>query len=148
MILVLDEWVIHDLKGENGPHRRQEADLFLDRIRERCERVAVLSDSPWIRKAKRLMKETDSLTRQASRKLHGLILRDQNKTQYVDELGFQEIPFPVPPDDQYLVQTYIAANADVLVTSDQRLFEALQAPDCAGINVVLRNGFLRQYLAT
>lgn len=42
MDLVLNGWIIHDLSGENGPRRQDEAVRFLEAVIEKCDRIVIL----------------------------------------------------------------------------------------------------------
>ena len=55
------------------------------------------------------------------------------------------VPDQTPVEDVYLVLAYLAGNANLLVTTDLGLFDALAAED--GINCRLRDDFLPEYLA-
>lgn len=37
---VVNEWLFHDLLGENGEHKQEQTYQFLERLRERCDRIA------------------------------------------------------------------------------------------------------------
>lgn len=52
---VLNEWLLHDLRGDNAEIAQEESYKFLIRLIERCDRIAVLRGSPWIQKAYELM---------------------------------------------------------------------------------------------
>ncbi len=147
MDLVLNEWIIHDLSGENGPRRQDEAVRFLEVLVEKCDRIVVLQTSAWMRKAYRMMKQTDPLIRELSRLLHQEVLRNPQKSRVLNPSEIPPIPQilldPVPEDDRYLIQTYLGGPADVLVTGDERLRNALS--DKPDIRIRLRDDFLREY---
>jgi len=145
MDMVLDEWIIHDLLGENGERRQQEAMEFLKTIRAKCDRIVVLQEGPWMNKAYGLMKRSDQPFRGMSRFLHGAILQDPRKAVRLMPQEIQDIPYEisVPEKDRYLVDTYFSARADVLVTTDEPLKEALSDTN---VNVRLRDEFLKEYL--
>jgi hypothetical protein len=39
MLLILDEWIIHDLQGDNGEEKQKESSAFLYKIKERCDKI-------------------------------------------------------------------------------------------------------------
>jgi len=148
LCIVADEWLLNDLRGDNQQKAQQDAYRLLIQLREKCDGLAVLHDSPWEKKAYRLT-EIQEPVRGLGRLLYRDILRNWQKCLllYPNEVN----PLPseyaarIPRKDHYLVQTYLAAHADVLTTSDGTLAEALRT--VAGINVVMRDEFLREYLA-
>lgn len=64
---VVNEWLLHDLMGENGPIRQKEADLFLDCLLHQCDVIVFVEGSPWAKKAYKLMKLTDPTYRLLSK---------------------------------------------------------------------------------
>ena len=79
MILVLNEWVFHDLLLDNGDAAFQETARFLIAFRESEDILVVPAEERWKRKAFQLMTMADIRQRLVSRLLHGL-LRDSNRT--------------------------------------------------------------------
>jgi len=144
---VLNEWILHDLRGDNGPKAQEESHRFLDKLKEKCDRIAVLIGSPWMGKAYELMWHTNPPIRTLSKHLHG-ILRDSRKCELLDQSRIKTLPEDlkgsVPPGDFYLVETYYSADAQVLVTTDQKLIQILSAAQ--NVNIRLRDEFLRKYL--
>lgn len=142
--LVLNEWVLHDLAGTQAARRT--AFQLLKRIEQLGDQIAVLRGSPWIRKAYGLMKYTDPESRMISKFLQR-ILRDPNLCRIVESAEVPELSEDVkqrtPPDDVYLIETYLAADATVLVTTDHPLFDAFHN---TSISIRLKDGFLEEYL--
>jgi hypothetical protein len=142
---VVNEWLLHNLRGDNGEEAQREAERFLTTLWEQCDRLVVLWGSPWMRKAFALMKIPDEPIRQLSKLLQTL-LRDAQECClfHPDEVP----PLPawggqVRPDDRYLVRVFCAAGVDVLATSDEPLREALEEH----MQVASRDAFLAQYLS-
>ena len=79
MILVLNEWVFHDLLLDNGDAAFQETARFLIAFRESEDILVIPAEERWKRKAFQLMTMADVRQRLVSRLLHGL-LRDSNRT--------------------------------------------------------------------
>ena len=50
MILIIDEWLWHDLAGENGEEKQKEAFRFLECIFKICDKIAIMENSPFIKK--------------------------------------------------------------------------------------------------
>ncbi|MCH8311042.1 MAG: hypothetical protein IIB17_11195 [Chloroflexi bacterium] len=55
----------------------------------------------------------------------------------------ESIAEQTPEEDHYLVQLYLAAEADLLVTSDVKLHDALDSVE--SVKVQLRDDFLQSY---
>lgn len=66
---VVNEWLLHNLKGENGQERQREADKFLDILYRRCDIIVFVPGSPWAKKAYELMEFSDPKRRLLSKKL-------------------------------------------------------------------------------
>ncbi len=140
----MNEWLLHDLKGDNGPNRQKEANLFLDWLLRQCDIFVFVKGSPWAKKAYELMKLTDPTCRLLSKKLWSL-LGDLKKRRYLRLEELQPIPKEcqqvVNPDDEYLVRALITANAHGIITTDEKLREALST---CNIPVIMREDFLSQ----
>jgi predicted nucleic acid-binding protein len=147
---IINEWLLHDLRGDNGQEAQEESHRFLRRLKEKCDRIAVLSGSPWMEKAYELMRHSTPAVRTLSKYLHEAILRDSKKCRFLDQNEIKTIPEDVrvlvPQEDLYLVETYYSADASALVTTDKPLYEALSTAQNPSINVRLRDDFLKQYL--
>ncbi|MDW8027024.1 MAG: hypothetical protein RMK94_01375 [Armatimonadota bacterium] len=106
---VVNEWLLHDLKGENGQERQKEADRFLDMLIRHCDIIVFVSGSPWAKKAYELMKFGDPKRRLLSKKLWGL-LRDANKRLLLKQDELQPLPEElqqvVKQDDWYLHSSF------------------------------------------
>ena len=57
--LVINEWLFHDVTGENGQSAQSETERFLRGFEQRSDRFAVLWGSPWIKKSHDLMTYND-----------------------------------------------------------------------------------------
>jgi len=148
---VLNEWILEDLLFNNGPQAYRQSLALLERIVERCDRIAVLSGSPWAAKAFLLMKSADPEVRRASKLLHLSILADANKCELVSQREVRPLPADlessVPRKDAYLVQTYLATGASAVVTTDRSLAKTLLTSSSIRIDVKTRDVFLEHYLS-
>lgn len=146
--IVVDEWLIHDLSGENGRKAQGQAYRFLSKLKDKCDRLVVLRGSVWVKKAYALMKSLDPDVQRLSRFLHLSILRDLKKCQYLEKCEVHALPedvaAKVPRKDIYLVETCCSAATAAFVTTDRTLFDCLQA--ACHINVRLRDEFLEEYI--
>ena len=148
MIPVLNEWVFHDLLRENGAQAFLETSAFLSSFCDSEHRLIVSYEPRWHDKANQLTLLPDAVGRRAGKSFH-LLLRDADRAILIYPEDTQSlatsVPDQTPVEDVYLVLAYLAGNANLLVTTDLGLFDALAAED--GINCRLRDDFLPEYLA-
>ena len=148
MTLVLNEWVFHDLMRENGDQAFLETSEFLLSFCDPEHSLIVPYEPRWHNKANQLTLLLDPAGRQASKSFH-LLLRDIDRAISIRAEDMQplltSIPHQVPDEDVYLVLAYLAGNADLLVTTDHGLFDALASEDA--INCQMREHFLAGYLS-
>ena len=146
MILVLNEWVFHDLLFENGDPTFQETARFLVAFGESEDILVIPAEERWKRKAHQLMTMSDTRRRLVSRLLHSLIL-DADRTIRIQPEADPPVPRELldrlPCEDVYLVLAYVSAGADLLITTDQKLFCAIGEHD--EVNCRMRDNFLPGY---
>ena len=146
MILVLNEWVFHDLLFENGDLAFRETARFLVALQGSEDILVIPAEERWNRKAFQLMTMSDTRQRLVSRLPHSL-LRDSNRTIRIQPVEAPLVPRELldrlPGEDVYLVQAYVAAGADLLITTDQGLYCAIGDHD--GVNCRMREDFLADY---
>ena len=146
MIIVLNEWVFHDLWGDNGGRRQQETVQFLISLVQSEDTLIVPNERRWVSKANSLMRFSDA-RRRAISKVFRSLYDDSERALRVRPEGDEVIPsglLPLlPEEDVYLVSSYLSANADVLVTTDDDLHEALVDSDL--VTCRMRDGFLAGY---
>jgi predicted nucleic acid-binding protein len=150
MRLILDEWVWADLKGENGEGAQRETFRLLQRVFEKCDRLVTVEGSPFLRKYFNMMQLRMNLgdpRRTIVRVVKAQFFQNSEKLQRLQEGSLPDTPaeleHKVKEDDHYLVRAYLAANADLLVTTDKPLMEALS--EC-GIRCMNRDTFISSYL--
>ncbi len=148
--LIVNEWLLEDLAGRNGDRAQQEAMEFLIVLTKRSDKIAVAHGTPWAEKAYKLLaKSTSQRLRRVNKLLFRLILYNPDNALLLApnelEALSTEIADQVPKEDHYLARTYLAAGADVLVTTDETLYGALTRLD--GFEPYMRQEFLRSYLA-
>lgn len=144
MLLVLNEWVFHDLLGENGDTQFRETARFLRRFRQSDDTLVIPAETRWNDKASRLMRMRDPAGRMISKLFHNL-MRDLDKAvkQSPDSPPIYDDLSDIPDEDVYLVQAYLSAGADLLVTTDTELCAALSRIDA--VNCSMRDAFLAAY---
>jgi len=143
----LNEWILHDLGGDNGQQLQTESFGFLQALIQKPDRIAVLIGSPWVVKAYRLMKHHHPLVLQIGKLLHLSVLLDNDKCLQLTSLDLAPLPDELNvldlKNDKYLFDLYYSANADLIVTSDMRLIDKVKHVE--GVRLVLRDDFLKDY---
>ncbi len=151
MILVLNEWVFHDLWGENGGANQNQTKNFLMSFRDSSDWLVVPAHGKnrWLGKVYELMgrSQLDPSLRIASRLFRSLI-EDSGKIVWVQLDDVDDVPqnllARLPEEDIYLVEAYLSASADMLVTTDRGLHDSLAAS--ALVFCRMRDDFLAEYL--
>jgi len=147
---VFNEWLLHDLFGENEVDAQKSAQDVLKKVVVKHDRIAFMLGTSWTKKTWDLMKKAkDDKTRSASKLLQA-ILYNPEITRIVHLKNAQPIPQPladqIPPDDLYLFQTYFAANVDALITTDRKLLKTIDAIQDANVVIRLKQDFVKEYL--
>ena len=146
MIIVLNEWIFHDLYGSNGDHRQSEAALFLGSLVRSDDTLVIPGEPRWTNRANRLMRFVDARRRTISKVFRSLY-DDSDRTLRVLSEDTAEVPpellAQIPEEDVYLASAYLSANADVLVTTDVPLFESLT--ESGLVTCRMRDDFLSDY---
>ena len=143
---VFNEWLLNELRGDNGPQAQNTAGRLLESLKDSRDRIAVARQTQWVDKAWSLMRHTHPVARRLSRYLHLNILLDNRKCLWLqkgDLKTLAESEKGIPEEDVYLIQVYHAAEADIIVTTDTDL---LAEAEKLGIRIVHRDVFVRQYL--
>ena len=146
MLIVLNEWIFHDLWGENGEPAQRETAHFLRLFVQSDDSLVIPNETRWSSKANRLMEFTD-VRRRVISKVFRSLYDDSDRALRVrsdwagDIRG--ELPTQLPEEDVYLVSAYLSADADVLVTTDVPLYEALA--DTELVICRMRDDFLADY---
>ena len=60
MILVLNEWVFHDLLGENGPDAFRQTATFIAKLNDSNDKLVMPTEERWRGKAYQLMTTTST----------------------------------------------------------------------------------------
>lgn len=149
MKIVLDEWLWADLAGENQATHQQESFCLLNEIFQRCDQLVTVAGSAFLSKLWVLAKRPPTeVLRKSVKVFKAQFFLNSEKLKQCEENEVcslpREIEARVKEDDQYLVRAYRTANADVLVTTDRALIQALGQHN---IRCRSREDFLREYLA-
>lgn len=147
--IVINEWIFHDIKG-NGLEAQERVERFLEAFSRGDDRIVVLRGSPWVFKAWQLWTHNDVRVQILSKLLYLGILIDPLKIIYLNPEEVCPLPSglaeQVPGDDLYLFQAAIAGRARIIVTTDQRLIDAVTNANDHGIELRLRDEFYLEYL--
>ena len=150
MLIVLNEWIFHDMWGENGVEKLEQAERFLKAFRESGDLLVIPApgEHRWRDKVYELLERAnwDPRIRSVSRLFRSLIRSDESSVAIPPENTVvlpTELAARLPPEDVYLVEAYLSAGADTLVTTDEGLHGALA--DFAVVECLLRDDFLAGY---
>ena len=113
------------------------------------DKVVMPTEERWRRKAFQLMTATGPAQRQVSKLLHSLL----RNTDRCIRLLHTDIPVApqtlyrwAPSEDVYLIEAYVASNADLLVTTDETLFD--KVAQHGHFTCQMRSDFLSGYGAS
>ena len=110
---VLNEWVFHDLLGENGGDAFKKTAEFLTSFDRSTDKLVIPTEERWTQKAYLLMRMTDVRGRQVSKIFRSLLLNSDRAVRLTPEdlpQIAQELQDQAPPEDLYLVLAYVATN--------------------------------------
>ncbi|GBC97100.1 hypothetical protein HRbin16_02920 [bacterium HR16] len=140
---IVDEWLWHDLNGENGDEKRAEAFAFVEKVLHKCDMIVSLKQSPFEQKFFQLCQRTDVVTRRIVRFFRMQILQNQQKYRTYAEADCPPLPdeSAVKTDDVYLVRLGLGGYGTV-VTTDNPLLQRLQEMNVPCIH---RDTLLKQY---
>lgn len=143
---VVNEWLWHDLSGDNGIELQERAVAFLLAFVQSPDLIVVVQGSPFDSKAWGFCCYTDVRRRSIARLFKSLRL-DSLKCRILHAEALPELPenlaAKAKPDDHYLIQAAIAVDGSVIITTDEPLKSVL---DLATIGAILRDPFLDDYL--
>lgn len=146
--LVVNEWLIHDLRGDNGEERQREGLQFLVVLVKKCDHLVVLEGSQWMAKAYNLMTHSELKIRQASIYLRSKVLLDPLKITKRNPKDISVLPEKlkalVSAEDEYLIQLHLAVPGSIVVTTDEDLQHSFSPfPE---VRIRLRTRFMAEYL--
>lgn len=147
MIIVLNEWVFHDLLGDNGPERRRQTLAFMETFESSDDRLVIPNEDRWLRKAHALMLRQEPDGKMIGALVSRILWNSKNFVQAEPNPALipDDLLRETPSEDIYLVEAYLSAGADALVTTDCGLHGALA--DFSAVDCRLRGDFLAGYFA-
>lgn len=150
--LIINEWFLHDLNGDNGKDRlRETARVLLFLIEKNTFRIFVAKDSPWMDKARKMATNHKEPTKRLMHLLFSNVIRDSKKCKLIatSELPdiSQEMFAHVPQEDTYLIKLSMKAAPCVLVSTDHELVNSLKKfEQNTKVTPLLRNEWLSRII--
>lgn len=140
---ILDEWIWSDLRGDNGEERQKETFLFLEKLFQKCDKIAVARNSKFQQKEWNFYRiATDPLRRGIARFYINSIRFNHSKYEEIEIEEESALIENINPDDIYLVKTYNRTGGEI-ITTDSRLIEACKSQN---ISCKHRDELLHEYL--
>jgi len=124
LLIIPDEWLIHDLIGENGENKQRETINFLEKVYIKCDKLVILSGSPFNNKVyKLLFKDSRVHVRKISKFFYLKFLINSEKCIKLDSVKElpENIKDKVPEEDRYLFQIRETLQEGIIVTTDEGL---------------------------
>jgi len=146
---VFDEWLWADLNGENGDEARREAVEILDAVFKKCDQLVSSRGSPFLQKFYDMAKlaSIGDVRRKIVEVFKAQFFENSEKLCLLQAEDLPEIPREmeqkVKEDDRYLIRCYFAGEADLLVTTDNPLIEALSG---SSVHCKHKKDFVSEYL--
>jgi hypothetical protein len=145
--LIIDEWLWEDLSRAKGTEKGKEAFNFLRAIFQKCDNIVIVRPSKFLQKAWNLFSRPDLEAKYVASYFAEYFLQNSKKVRFVETSELPPLPkqfeASVKDDDHYLVQAYVFVDAELLITTDSPLKDALIA---GGLNCEWRDWFLPQYI--
>jgi hypothetical protein len=150
--IVFDEWIFHELGGEDGPDKQQETFNLLIKLINICDKIVVLDDSPFVQKWDTYYAESrsDRDRRAMCDYLFAMIFSNELKIHKLTQRDIKPLPKDliklVPVSDHYLIQSYLKVQhkGGFVVTTDgnwkhEKLINK-------SMDIRMRDEFINQYM--
>ncbi|MER3473887.1 MAG: hypothetical protein C4335_07600 [Armatimonadota bacterium] len=124
---IVDEWLWHDLGGENGLERQQQAFRFLEQLVQKCDMLVSMKGSAFEQKFYNLCLFRDVRTPQIVRYCRNFVLNNSQKYLAIDQHDCPPLAedWQIKPDDRYLARLATAGHG-IVVTTDAPLMQELR----------------------
>ena len=156
MDLVVNEWLPEYFRPladcDCTPEDKKLLEVFINKFMKKEDRIYVRKPSEFLRKILRYQKDyqTNQKVYQNLRRFDALVLRDSNRTVFIDE-EVVELPEEANQllsvgnyaSDTYLFEAAMFTTSKMIVTTDAKLVE--QMKDNATFKVILLTEFLETY---
>ena len=109
MIIVLNEWVFHDLLGDNGHERRRQTRAFMDAFESSGDKLVIPNEDRWTGKAKRLMLRQEAEGKAIGKLIHRIIWNPELAIRFETDAALvpDDLLRETPRKDVYLVEAYL-----------------------------------------
>ncbi len=151
-LFIIDEWMWHDLSGENGVEKQRETLRFLELLYNKCDKIATIKSSRFEEKFFDFLKSAEDIISREIAKFYKYnifynsekYLREE-ETQTVSENTLSEIKL----DDRYLAKLYYIVKRQhkiecLIITTDEPLINVLTKHK---IQCEHRDSFLHRYIS-
>ena len=152
MDLVVNEWLPEFFKPDCEVENQRLLQEFISKFLRKNDTIYVRQPSEFLRKILRYQKDyqTNQKVYQNLRTFDALVLRDSNRTVFIDE-DVVELPEEANQllsvgnyaSDTYLFEAAMFTTSKLIVTTDAKL--VVQMKDNSTFKVVLLSDFLRTY---
>lgn len=148
--IVIDEWLFHDLLGENKIENQAQTLHFLVKLLTICDRIVIVEDSPFQKKTVLLIKRSENNLglKGISQFFNSSIVMNSSKTLFLRKDDIKPLPSHlaklVPIDDQYLFQAQLKVEGSFILTTDGRWSNKLLKQKL--VRVKMRDQFITEYL--
>ena len=148
MVFIVDEWLWHDLAGENGEIKREESAKFLYCVFGICDKLSVMVGSPFVHKFWKFSKKGKIEPKLV--KLFKLSFLSNSQKCLIHECTSKHRLKGIKEDDLYLYNLWVLHKEDdteddiIVVTTDSPLLEIFSRE---GVKVVIRDEFVREYVS-
>jgi len=143
---IIDEWIWHDLSGENGEEKRRESFKFLHLVFEKCDKIATIKNSKFEKKFFNFSERTDPFSHKIMKFYRNYIFYNSEKYIRLNdeecEQISEDIPSEINQDDHYLVRLYYNLHCPI-ITTDNPLLKVLENYQ---IQCEHRDNFLPHYI--
>ncbi|HET6399835.1 MAG TPA: hypothetical protein VFH95_00390 [Candidatus Kapabacteria bacterium] len=145
--LIVDEWLWEDLSRHKGTEKGKEAFQFLRAISQNSDVIVAVKGSKFLKKALDLCNRPDREAKELMSFFMSQFFFNSDNLLQVEQSQLPDLPkqfeATVKDDDHYLVQSYFLVEAEVLITTDSDLKDALVAE---GLNCEWRDYYLPIYI--
>ncbi len=140
---VINEWLWHDLAGDNGRDRQLQAVNLIENLVASEHQIVVIQGSRFDQKAWSLCNHANQLVVGSVVAFVNSIRLNSDRCRILNpsEVGAlpEHLTVAIKPDDHYLIQAQLAVDGATVVTTDNPLRRALEN---AGLSCVSRDEFL------
>ncbi len=149
--LILNEWFLHDLNGDNGEKKLRETSVLLSKIiNEDQFKIFILDESPWIIKLRKFAANPKEPTHKFMHLLFEMVIINSEKCEIIRSNDLPRLPEEIlkhiPYEDAYLIQLLLKVPSPILVSTDNELIVKTKMFESEiKIKVFHRDDFISQF---